>query len=468
MTQTHTAPAATTSPAPTKAPGVGLSLAALIIVASFVIPTLLDWEVYARKDPEAFGTIEPLHGFWDPNYFGPGTLPAVAIALLALVYAVPLAQRLPWRWLLVTCYLAGLAWMLSLAFTDGIPGVEHVLANRHEYFETALEIDDVPQMLDEYIARIPYAHPDNWVVHLAGHPPGAVLFFIALVRLGVTSPLWAGLITAALGATVVVPVLMTMRTLGAETAARAVAPFLALSPAGIFIAVSADGLFAAVAAWGMAALAVAATSSTRGRMAGFAVVAGLLLGYTVMMSYGLPLLGVLAIAILMAARGSWWPVPIAAAAALGVVLVFAALGFAWWEAYPVLTERYWDGLAQDRPFAYWAWGNLGALLIAAGPMIGSGVALLAVNVPPRQRRAGTAQTVSNRRVVLLLAGAAVLMILIADLSRMSKAEVERIWLPFMPWLTLSLALLPPRWVRPALAVQLGSALVVETLLYTSW
>ena len=150
-----------------------MSLAALIIAASFVIPTLLDWEVYARKDPEAFGTIEPLHGFWDPNYFGPGTLPAVAIALLAVVYAVPLAQRLPWRWLLVTCYLAGLAWMLSLAFTDGIPGVEHVLANRHEYFETASEIDDVPQMLDEYIARIPYAHPDNWVVHLAGHPPGA-------------------------------------------------------------------------------------------------------------------------------------------------------------------------------------------------------------------------------------------------------------------------------------------------------
>lgn len=218
----------------------------------------------------------------------------------------------------------------------------------------------------------------------------------------------------------------------------------------------------------MAALAVAATSATRGRMAGFAVVAGLLLGYTVMMSYGLPLLGVLAIAILIAARGSWWPVPIAAVVALGVVLVFAALGFAWWEAYPVLAERYWDGLAQDRPFAYWGWGNLGALLIAAGPMIGSGVALLAVNVPSRQRLAGTGETVSNRRVVLLLAGAAVLMILIADLSRMSKAEVERIWLPFMPWLTLSLALLPQRWVRPALAVQLGSALVVETLLYTSW
>ena len=44
--------------------------------------------------------------------------------------------------------------------------------------------------------------------------------------------------------------------------------------------------------------------------------------------------------------------------------------------------------------------------------------------------------------VVLLAGAAVLCVLAADLSRMSKAEVERIWLPFVPWLLLSTALLP--------------------------
>ncbi|MGC1207237.1 MAG: hypothetical protein WA880_04705, partial [Ornithinimicrobium sp.] len=324
------------------------------------------------------------------------------------------------------------------------------------------------------------AHPDNWVVHLAGHPPGAVLFFIGLARLGVESPLTAGLITTALGASVVVPVMMTMRTLGAEVAARRVAPFLVLSPAAIFIAVSADGLFAAVGAWGMAALAAAATSSTRGAMVGFGALAGLLLGYAVMMSYGLPLLGILALAVLIAARGSWWPLPVAVVAALGVVLLFAALGFAWWEAYPVLTERYWDGVAMDRPFAYWVWGNVGALLIAAGPMVGSGVALLAVNSrsarrSSRMNHAGVAtvtpateQAASNRRIVLLLAGAAVLMILTADLSRMSKAEVERIWLPFMPWLTISLALLPQRWVRPALAIQLASTLIVETLLYTSW
>ena len=56
----------------------------------------------------------------------------------------------------------------------------------------------------------------------------------------------------------------------------------------------------------------------------------------------------------------------------------------------------------------------------------------------------------------------------ADASGMSKAEVERIWLPFMPWLLVSCALLPDRWRRPGLAVQLVAALLVQQLLFTSW
>ncbi|MGA8978988.1 MAG: hypothetical protein WB473_07690, partial [Pedococcus sp.] len=59
-------------------------------------------------------------------------------------------------------------------------------------------------------------------------------------------------------------------------------------------------------------------------------------------------------------------------------------------------------------------------------------------------------------------------VLVADLSLMSKAEVERIWLPFVPWLLLSTAVLPPRWRRPALGLQAGLALVVQTLLVTPW
>jgi len=60
------------------------------------------------------------------------------------------------------------------------------------------------------------------------------------------------------------------------------------------------------------------------------------------------------------------------------------------------------------------------------------------------------------------------MVLVADVSLMSKAEVERIWLPFVPWLMLSLAFLPDRWRRPGLAVQVGFALVVQHLLWSDW
>jgi hypothetical protein len=69
--------------------------------------------------------------------------------------------------------------------------------------------------------------------------------------------------------------------------------------------------------------------------------------------------------------------------------------------------------------------------------------------------------------VLPVAGA-VVAVAVADLSLMSKAEVERIWLPFVPWLLVSTALLPERWRRPGLLLQVATALLVEHLLYTSW
>ena len=218
-------------------------------------------------------------------------------------------------------------------------------------------------LLETYVDRIPYAAEDNWPTHVAGHPPGTLLFFVGLVQLGLGGDLAAGLVVTVLAASTAAAVLVTLRALDAEEVARRAAPFLVLTPAAVFMAVSADALFAAVAAWGLACLALGA----RGGL-WWAVPAGLLLGCGVLMSYGLPLMGLLALAVLVAAR-SWRPLPVAAGAALAVVLVFAAVGFAWWEAYPVLRERYWDGIAQDRPQSYWWWGNLACLVISAGPLL---------------------------------------------------------------------------------------------------
>ncbi|NJQ17688.1 hypothetical protein HCN52_22800, partial [Streptomyces bohaiensis] len=65
-----------------------------------------------------------------------------------------------------------------------------------------------------------------------------------------------------------------------------------------------------------------------------------------------------------------------------------------------------------------------------------------------------------------LAGAALLTVVVADVSGMSKAETERIWLPFLLWLVPACALLGG--VRGWLLAQAGLALAVNHLLLTSW
>ncbi len=416
------------------------------------VPWLSGWEVRARSDAAGGISVPPLHATWAPEWFGPGTIPAVVLALLGVRYAGGLAERLAWRPLLAASYVGGLAWMLSLAHVRrGTNGVAHVLAHPYDYLTTAAAVTDIGVLLDDYAARIDADHPQNWTVHVAGHPPLALLFFVGLVRLGLES-YGAGIVVTLLAATTALAVMTTLRVLGAEEQARRAAPFLVLGPAALFMCVSADALYAAVAAWGLASLAVAATRPDRTRMLGWSVVAGLLLGAAVMMSYGLLLLGPLALAVLVIAR-SWRPFAVVAGTAVVVVLAFAAAGFAWWDGFWELRERYWRGLAKDRPGLYWTWANLAALTLCAGPVLGAGLAQLRRGVD---------------RAVLLLSGAAATAVLLATLSQMSRAEVERIWLPFVPWLLVSTALLPPRWRTPALALQVALALVLEHLLYLTW
>ncbi len=436
-----------------RAPWVGLTAALVLMLAAVVVPRVLGWDVHARSAPD--GGVPPLHGLLDVKLFGPGTLPALLLAALGARYAIPLAERLRWRTLLLVSYAAGLAWLLALALVDGESGITRVPAHGYEYLVTARNVDDVPAMLAEFTDRIPGSHPRNWVTHVAGHPPGALLFFVALVRVGLGGDLTAGLAITVVAASTAVAVLVTLRVLGAETVARRAAPFLVLGPAAVFMAVSADAVFAAVAAWGLAVLAVAATRTTPLAAVAWSLLAGLLLGSCVLLSYGLVLLGPLAVAVLVAAR-SWLPLPVVALAALVPVLTVAAYGFAWWEAYPVLTDRYWAGIAADRPASYWLWGNLAALSFCAGPLLGAALGHLAV----LRDRAD--------RAVLLLVGAAALTVVVADLSRMSKGEVERIWLPFVPWLLIATGLLPERWRRWGLGLQVLTAVAVQQMLYTSW
>ncbi|MCY7394976.1 MAG: hypothetical protein LH468_02295 [Nocardioides sp.] len=449
----------TSTQRPLRAPWVGLAVVLLVVAAAFLVPRLTGWEVSSRAPRSASDReVAPLHGLWEPKLLGPGTLPAVVIALLSFRYAQGLAERLAWRPLLALGYVAGLAWMLALALVDGTAGLSRQLGNPYEYLRTAREVTDVQGLLTTWTEHLPIDSVDAFVTHVSGHPPGALLFFVGLVRLGLGGDLAAGVVVTALAASTAVAVMVTLRTLGHEDVARRAAPFLVLTPAAVFMAVSADGLFAAVAAWGLACLAIGATRPNRAHAVAWSALAGLLLGVLVMMSYGLPLMGLLAVAVLFSAR-SWLPLPVAAGTALLVVLGFAVAGFAWWEAYPLLNDRYWDGIAADRPAAYWMWANLALLALTGGPLLGAGLARVAVDVRALWR---------DRSTVLLVVAASAAAVLAADLSRMSKAEVERIWVPFVPWLLISCTLLPQRWRRWGLGLQLLTALLVQHLFYTAW
>ncbi len=396
----------------------------------------------------------PLAGYVDARV-GAGTPVALLIAGVGVWQGFGLAARLSWRALLLTTYVVTVTWTLSLAFVDGRAGLTREIVNHNEYLPTARGIHDVPAMLRGFMARIPAHAPGSWATHVAGHPPGALLLFVGLVAVGLGGSFACALALTLVGCTTPVAVLVTLRHLGAEDVARRVAPFLVLAPAAIWVAVSADGVFAAVAAWGLACVAVAARSSDRSAVWCWGLVGGLLLGCCLVMSYGLLLLAPLVLGVLLCAR-RWSPLPAVAVGSVVPVLVLAAFGFRLWAAYPVLNDRYWAGIAAGRPAAYWLWGDLAALAISAGPALGAGLGSLA-------GARGRAP-----RAVRLLVAAAGAAIVLADASRMSKAEVERIWLPFVPWLLLSTACLPERWRRPALAVQVVVALVVQHLVVTNW
>ncbi len=428
-----------------------LSVAAAALVLAF---TGEEWGPW-WGDVHAW--LEPLSAFINPT-IGPGLPLAVAVAVLVLAHGPRLAERLTWRRLLLTTWLAGLTWSAGLALIRGWSGITKPLTNDHEYLVDVPRVDDLSTLIPTFLDRVDIRGDEQWVTHVAAHPPLTFLSFLWLDRLGLGGPLWGGVVITALGSTAIVAVLVTLRILGDEARARVVAPFLVLTPLVAWSVVSADGVFMAVAAWGLAVLAAATVAPTWPRAAVLGAAAGLVLGVGINLSYGLLLAGALALAVLAAGR-SVRPLLPAVLGALVVVGVFAALGFWWLEGQERLVHRYYMGIARNRAYTYWFWANLAVVSFCVGPAVVAAV--------------GRAVTVIRRRAIdwtpawwLALGGATA--IAAADLSGLSKSEVERIWLPFMLWLVPLAAWLDARDRRRWLMAQAGWALVISSVLRFTW
>jgi hypothetical protein len=314
-------------------------------------------------------------------------------------------------------------------------------------------------MLRTFSSRILDYQPNSWITHVSGHPPGALLTFVWLDRIGLGGGAWAGAFCLLVGSSAAVAVIVAVRAVSDEPTARMAAPFVAVAPTAIWIAVSADAYFAGVATWGIALLALAASRAVRWPIP-VAAGAGLLLGWAIFLNYGLALMGLLALAVLIAVRNRRAALAALAAAvpaSVAVVVAFAVAGFWWFDGYTLVQQRYWQGIAMNRPFQYWGWANLASVVCAIG--LGSAAGLGRVfDIAAIRRRSG----------LHLLVLAAITAILCADLSMLSKAETERIWLPFTVWLTAAPAQLPYSTHRWWLAANVIGALAINHFILTNW
>lgn len=400
----------------------------------------------------------PLFGHFVPH-FGIGTPVVVIVAAAVIARGPELAYRLRWRHLCLLGYATAVVWTFGFAMIDGWQhGLAGQFTSSDQYLLDVPRVNDIGigAMLHQFTSHILNGQPGHWITQVSGHPPGALLVFVWLSRLGLTGGGWAGMACLLVGCLAAIAVPLTLRAVGDDAAARAALPFTVLFPGALNLGISADGLFAGVTS--VAILVLALGVSRRG-LGGAALClgGGVLLGCGMFLSYGLVLMAPIALAVCLLRR-NWLAVVLAALGAVLVVAAFAAAGFWWLDGYHLVLQRYYQDLGRSRPYDYWVWANLGALVLAVGPVLAPGLRRAAI-APFRRGRL---------RPVTVLVLAAALAVAVADKSGLSKAEVERIWLPFGVWLVAGAALLPSVSRRWWLTGQALTALIVGHLILTNW
>jgi hypothetical protein len=341
--------------------------------------------------------------------------------------------------------VSGLVFATALALVDGPGEIAAPLEVSTQYLHAVWLVGAPGDFLSHFVERI-----DLYPSHVRAHPPAMVLGLWYLDRLGLGGPEVAAWVILVAGASAGPAALIALRSVASEDAARRAAPFFVLTAAALSVATTADALYMAVGAWGVTALVVAI--ERRGARAdGLAVVGGLLLGLALFCSYGLVLLAAVPLAVAVGRRRVR-PLVVALLAVSVVVAAFAATGFWWLDGYLATRGEYLQSAAMHRPYGYFLVGNLAAFALWLGPAVAIGLARL------RDRR------------VWLLAGGGLAAILAANLSGMSKAEVERIWLPFLPWIVVATAALPsgPVATRVLLGAQATLAIAVAVGVSTLW
>jgi hypothetical protein len=397
----------------------------------------------------------PLHAAFDPLVHGSTLVPIVV--LVATVRALPRLRTVRWAAFLGVWWGIAVAWALALASMRGAHRIVAPFERAGDYAAALPQVSSVGAFLATFVDRI-----STFPTHVQGHPPGFVLVVRALhdVGLGGSAPL--ALVVIVVGGAAVPFALIAVREVVSEEWARRAAPFLAIGPFAIWIATSADAFFAGIGAAAVTTLVVATGRRGGGRL-GLAVAGGLLFGACALLSYGLVLLGLVPLVVAVARRALVVIGIATLVAVTALLVVFATTGFWWFDGLVATSDRYFAGIASRRPYELFVVANVSMLAIALGPAVAVALARL------------------RDRSCWLLVGGALLALAVADVTGMSKSEVERIWLPFMPFVVVSAGALGRRPTRAAalpvhslrgpagwLVLQGSTAVVVESLVRTAW
>jgi hypothetical protein len=387
----------------------------------------------------------PLLGYVGPQV-GALLLIPVAVAVAAVRWSPALATRLAWRWLLPASMGGVVLWATALALAGGTAGISAPLTSGHEYLTIVGQISSPGDFLAHFTERI-----GGYATHIRGHPPGMAMIVWGLARIGLGGPWPASVLIIVVAASMAPATLIAVRETAGGRVARRAAPFIVIAPAAVWIAVSADALFAGVGAWSVALMVLAIyRRGVRSVLA--ALFGGVLFGVALFLSYGLILLGLIPLAVALSARRAG-PLLIAAVGVGVVVLGFVAAGFWWLDGLEATRHEYlYRSAAVRRPYGFFLFNDIAALALAVGPATFAAIAGL-----------------RDRRLLPLVAGG-IAAVALADLSGMSKGEVERIWLPFMPWLLVAGASLwrSPGTVRSWLSAQAACAIAIQALVRTPW
>jgi hypothetical protein len=424
---------------------VGLVGWMALVVTAVVWPRW--WPLPDRSGVDA----PPFYGRWGWHDLA-GIVPAVGVAGL-LVWAWPLVtDRLGTSPLAVVTGAASALWAVLLAGSGGVEQLWSPLANRHGYLGVGADLD-AGAFLRTFVERL-----GNYPTHVKGHPPGMPLLLRAMDTVGLGGPRWAAVLCFVVWGIGIAAVVVTVRELGGEGAARRACGTIAFLPAAVFAGTTFDAFFAGAIAVTVAVL-VWSIRRSGWRSDVSAVVGGALASGCLHLSYGFVPLALIPLAIAIRERRAR-PLLLAGFGAAVVVALFVAGGFWWLDGLDATRGFYADGISQFRPYSYFVFvGNPAALALALGPVAAAGLGGLAVR---------GARTAWSERWPLL-AAASLAAVAAADLSGLSNAEVERIWLPFMPWIAVAAtAVVTQRSRRWWLATSLALGLALQVGLVTPW